>query len=97
MFFENIFKHNGITKSIVSDHGSKFSSEFWKRLVEGSGVQLNMSTSKHPQTDGASEILNRKVENYLQRHCSYYQEDWDESLPAAEFGNISPVSVDLAA
>lgn len=59
------------------------------------GVQLKMTSSRHPQTDGASEIMNRMIENYLRCYCSYHQNDWDELLPAAEFPYNSAVSADL--
>ena len=54
-----------------------------------------MSSSRHPQTDGASEIMNRMIENYLRCYCSYHQNNWDELLPAAEFSYNSAVSDDL--
>lgn len=94
-FFANIFKLHGLPDSLVSDRDSKFTSEFWKRLMELSGVQLKMSSSRHPQTDGASEIMNRMIENYLRCYCSYHQDDWDELLPAAEFAYNSAVTEDL--
>lgn len=94
-FFSDIFKHHGLPDSIVSDRDPKFTSEFWKRLMELSGIQLKMSSSRHPQTDGASEIMNRLVENYLRCYCSYHQDDWDTLLPAAEFAYNSSVSDDL--
>lgn len=50
-------------------------STFWKRVMEMCGVKLKMSTSRHPQTDGASEVMNRMVENYLRCYCSYHQCD----------------------
>jgi len=59
------------------------------------GVKSQMSTSHHPQTDGASEVMNRMVENFLQCYCSYRQDDWDALLPAAEFAYNSAVSTDL--
>ena len=94
-FFSNIFKLHGLPDSIVSDRDPKFTSEFWKRLMQLSGIQLKMSSSRHPQTDGASEIMNRMVENYLRCYCSYHQNNWDELLPAAEFAYNSAVSEDL--
>ena len=94
-FFTNIFKLHGLPDSIVSDRDPKFTSEFWKRLMKLSGIQLKMSSSRHPQTDGASEIMNRMVENYLRCYCSYHQDNWDELLPAAEFSYNSSVSEDL--
>ncbi len=56
------------------------------------GIKLEMSSSRHPQTDGSSEIMNRMVENYLRCYCSYHQKDWDELLASAEFAHNSAVS-----
>ena len=95
-FFANIFKLHGIPDSIVSDRDPKFTSKFWKRLMELCGIKLKMSTSRHPQTDGLSEIMNRMVENYIRCYCNYHQNDWDELLPAAEFAYNSAVSEDMS-
>ncbi len=94
-FFSHLFKHHGMPDSIVSDRDPKFTSKFWKRLMELCGVKLKMSSSRHPQTDGSSEIMNRMVENYLRCYCNYHQNDWDELLPGAEFAYNSAVSEDL--
>ncbi len=59
------------------------------------GVKLKKSSSRHLQTNGASEILNRMVENYLRCYCNYHQVDWDELLPGADFAYNSAVSDDL--
>lgn len=94
-FFSNIFKLHGFPDNIVSDRDPKFTSKFWTRVMELCGVKLKMSTSRHPQTDGASEVMNRMIENYLRCYCSYHQNDWDELLPAAEFAYNSAVTEDL--
>lgn len=83
-----MFPYHGMLESIVSDKNSKFNSRFWKRLMELIDVQLKMSTSRHPQTDGISEIGNRMVENYLRCYCNYL-------LPAAESANNSVIIKDL--
>ncbi len=64
-FFSNLFKHHGMPDGIVSDRDPEFTSKFWNRLMDLWGVKLKMSSSRHPQTDGASEVMNRMVENYL--------------------------------
>ena len=94
-FFSHLFKQHGMPDSIVSDRDPKFTSKFWKRLMELCGVKLKMSSSRHPQTDGSSEIMNRMVENYLRCYCNYHQNDWDELLPGAEFAYNSSISEDL--
>lgn len=58
-------------------------------------VQLKLSTTRHPQTDGSSEVMNRLVENYLRSYCSYPQDDWENLLLSAEFAHNSAVTEDL--
>lgn len=96
-FFESIFKHHGLPDNVVSDRDPKFTSKFWTHLMHLCGIRTQMSTSNHPQTDGASEVMNRMVENFLRCYCSYRQDDWDELLPAAEFAYNSARSDDLGA
>jgi hypothetical protein len=44
------------------------------------GIQQNLSTVFHPQTDGLSERKNQWVEQYLQLVTSAQPEDWMEWL-----------------
>lgn len=75
-FFRNIFRLHGLPDSIVSDRDPRFTSQFWQQLLNMCGVHLKMSTSKHPQTDGSSEIMNRMVANFLRCYCNYPQTNW---------------------
>lgn len=65
LFFEKIFPHHGLPASIISDRDPRFIAKFWQSLMSLCGVQLRMAFSRHPQTDGASEVMNRMVENYI--------------------------------
>src|SRR6266850_4213449 len=47
------------------------------------GVQQNLSTAFHPQTDGLSEHKNQWVEQYLRLVTSMQPEDWTEWLSMA--------------
>lgn len=38
---------------------------FWEKSMKLCAIKLKISSSIHPQTDGSSEIMNRKIENYL--------------------------------
>ena len=57
VFFVTLFRNHGLPYSIVSDRNLEFTLKFWKRLMELCGVKLKMSTSRHSQTDGASEVM----------------------------------------
>lgn len=90
-FFKNNFPHHGLPDDLVSDHDPKSRSKFWGRLMS----ILKMSPSRDPQTDGASQVMNRMVENYLHCYCNYQQNDSDELLLTYEFACNSAASQDL--
>ena len=85
LFFENIFRHYGLPRSIISDRDPRFVSSFWQALWKRLGTQLNLSTANHPETDGQSERTNQVLEDMLRAYVSSYQDDWEEHLVTAEF------------
>ena len=70
---------------IISDRGSIFTSEFWKKATREWHIQRKLSTAFHPQTDGQTERTNAIMEQYLRAYVNYQQDDWTEKLPMAEF------------
>lgn len=90
--FSNIFMLHGLPDITVPERDPKFVSKFWNCLLDLCGIKLKMSTSRHAQTDGASEVVNRMIGNYLRCYISYPQNDWDGFLPTAEFAYNSAVN-----
>jgi len=84
-FIQQVVQHHGLPTSIVSDRGSLFTSDFWKRVTKALGISRNLSTAFHPQTDGQTERVNTVLEQYLRAYCNYQQDDWEKLLPIAEF------------
>jgi hypothetical protein len=85
LFFSNVFRLHGLPSSIVSDRDPKFTSNFWRVLFGLTGTKLAMSTSRHPQTDGQTERMNRTLEEMLRAFVAYDMRDWDTLLPAVEY------------
>ena len=57
-------------------------SHFAQAMTKHLGMQQNLSTTFHPQTDGISERANQWLEQYLHLTISH-QEDWVQWLPMA--------------
>ncbi|GKC46125.1 ty3-gypsy retrotransposon protein [Tanacetum coccineum] len=85
VFLEIVVKHHGIPRTIVSDRDPIFVSTFWKQLFHFSGTQLSHSTAYHPQTDGQTEVVNRRLEQYLRAMVSNRPQQWARHLPWAEY------------
>jgi hypothetical protein len=68
IFMKEVVGLHGIPKMIVSDRDSKFTSNFWKGLFKGFRMNLNFSTSYHPETDGQTERVNRVIEDMLRMY-----------------------------
>jgi hypothetical protein len=85
LFEQEVFKHHGLPKDIVSDRDVRFQSDFWKKFHTKMGTKLSMSTAKHPQSDGQTERANGILEDTLRHFIGPYQTDWDEYLAVAEF------------
>ena len=78
---------------IVSDLGKHFVSHFWASLCALLGIQSNLSTTYHPETDGQTERTNQILEQYLRMYINYEQDNWTDLLSLAEFAyNNTPQS-----
>jgi len=84
-FLRQVIRPHRLPSSIVSDRGSLFTSDFWKRVMEALGISRNLSTAFHPQTNEQTERANTTLKQYLRAHCNYQQDDWERLLPIAEF------------
>lgn len=84
-FFEKVFKLHGLPETIVSDRDPKLTPHYWCRLDAHCGIELKMPASMDPQTDGATEKMNRTIGNFFRCYCSRHPRDWDELLAPTEF------------
>jgi transposase InsO family protein len=58
LFIDNYYKLHGVLKVIVSDRDPRFVGKFWQSFMRKLNTKLNMSTARHPQTDGLTERVN---------------------------------------
>ena len=86
---------HGFPNPTISDRDQGFTSSFWLELMALFGVSLKIATDKQTQTDGATEVMNLIVENYLHFYCNFAHNEWDTLLPAADFIYNSMQTADL--
>ena len=48
-------------------------------------IEIKLLTVFHPQTDGQTERINQKLEQYLRFFVDHRQNNWPEQLISAEF------------
>jgi len=82
LYLDHLYRWFGLPKRIISDRDPRFTSHFGCALAKELGIQQNLSTAFHPQTDGLSERKNQWVEQYL-RLITTNQEDWSDWLAIA--------------
>jgi hypothetical protein len=70
---------------MISDRDVKFTSAFWKAVLQKHGVKGAMTTAYHPAADGQSERTNQTVETALR--CLLVgenEETWINLIPEIE-------------
>ena len=70
---------------MVLDRGPQFAVDLTKELNQMLGIETKLSTAFHSQTDGQTEKINQKLEQYLRFFIDHRQKDWLEWLASAEF------------
>ena len=85
LFRNNMWKLHRLLESIISDRGPQFAAEMIKELNSMLGIETKLSMLFHPQTDGQTERINQKLEQYLRFFVNHWQKDWPEWLTSAKF------------
>lgn len=85
LFLHHVFKQHGLPLSIVSDRDTSSTSLFWEELFRKQEVDLAMSSSYHPQTDGQKEMVNKSLEFFVRAFAVDKASLWVEWLPLAEY------------
>jgi hypothetical protein len=81
LFFERVWVHFGIPKSIVLDQDSQFLNTFCSSLWSLLDTNLTKSTTFHPRTDGQTEVVNRMIVHILHMYNSNHPHTWYDILP----------------
>jgi hypothetical protein len=87
LFIDNCYKLHGVPKGIVSDMDPRFVGKCWQSFTRKLNTKLNMSTARHPQTDGLTHFcfVNETMQIVLRCYTTESRIDWVSHLPVVEF------------
>ncbi|GJY34725.1 reverse transcriptase domain-containing protein [Tanacetum coccineum] len=84
LYLKEIVYRHGVPISIISDRDSHFTLRSWKLLQKALGMNLDMSTAYHPQTDGQSERTIQTLEDMLRARRNRTLEVLGSLLPLVD-------------
>jgi hypothetical protein len=71
LFLQGVYRLHGLPRVLVYDPDPKFVGGFWHTLWRLLGTRLNMSSSRHPETDGLTERVNNTLQQLLRCFFCY--------------------------
>ena len=97
LFRDHVWCQHGLPSTVVSDRGSVFVRNFLGELYKLLGIKRKMSTAFHLQTNGQTERLNCKINQYLRTYVNDHQNEWAKWIKIAQFiwnNTVSEVTTD---
>jgi hypothetical protein len=70
LFMDEIVYSKGIPQKMIMDRDTRWSMSFWEAIAKHLGLDLMLSTSHHPQTDGQMEKANATLEIALRAYMA---------------------------
>jgi hypothetical protein len=83
LYLDNIYRWFRLPTKVISNHDPCFTSHFGCALSQRLGIQQNLSSAFHLQTDSLSERTNQWVKQYLRLVTLANPEDWMHWLTIA--------------
>ena len=78
---ENIIRHFGVPKKIISDSGTPFLNKDVCRLTEWYSISHTTSTPYYPNGNGQAEAFNKRLLKILGKMTKENGKGWKEELP----------------
>ena len=80
--WENICTQYGIPEQVITDQGTAYTSEKWKRTVQKWGINHTPTTAANPQANGQVERFNQTLVKMLRKKLGVRKDKWAMHLPA---------------
>ena len=80
-----VFARVGLSKEVLTDQGTNFTSQLLAELYRLLGVKAIRTSPYHPQTDGLVERFNQTLKEMLRKSAAEDGKDWDKLIPYVLF------------
>ena len=84
-FFDNWISIFGSPLSIVTDRGTDFHTEKKKKMCDYLQIDKKVITTKHPESNGQVELLNKKLKKYLTAMEKTGTKDWPQLVNSCQY------------
>jgi hypothetical protein len=91
LFVKHVVCRYGLPDTVYADRDGRWLSEFWTAVSSYLKSHLVLSSARHPQHDGQTEIVNKQVEVMLRAYVAEDQITWSLWLPLIEHSYNSMV------
>jgi hypothetical protein len=81
IYMNEVGRLHGVPKAIISHRDPKFTSNFWK----GFGINLNLNTTYHLESDGKTERTNKIIEDIVRMCVMDQSSKWEDYIHLVEF------------
>lgn len=85
----------GYPDVVISDGDPRFRAEAFRSALGHYGIKQHMTVRDHAEANGAAEVMNRSLSQYLRIFCSHQPQRWPEFLKFAEVSANSNVNASL--
>jgi predicted aspartyl protease len=89
LYYKGPYRVFGLPRSMVTDRGPQFVSQFQQEMSTILGINWKLATSGHHQTAGQAEIMNQYIDQRLRPYINHYQDNWSDMMPALDAVQIS--------
>jgi hypothetical protein len=76
LFVKNVACRYGLPDSIYADRDGRWFSGFWREVSSQMRIRMALSSARHPQHDGQTEIVNRRLEWMLRAYVAEDRSSW---------------------
>jgi transposase InsO family protein len=83
MLHEVMFPWYGVPRIIISDEGSHFIDQTFRKALSEVGVDHRIATPYHPQMSSQAETSKKQIKNILQKTVNQMGKSWRSKLSEA--------------